>query len=84
MRCWLHFNALSLVGLAVFGVFRVLPAAFGWHSYNEDLADFGRPTPDLWSYVGSGHFVETTFENWESEFFQMGSPQSVALPHHEQ
>src|SRR5688500_2209864 len=23
-------------------------------------------------YLGSGHFLEPTFENWESEFLQMG------------
>jgi hypothetical protein len=26
----------------------------------------------LWSYLHTGDFVEATFENWESEFLQMG------------
>jgi Domain of unknown function (DUF6766) len=68
MRGWLRFNALSLVVLGAFGL--VLQELFGWHPYNEELADYGRPTLDLWSYVGSGHFVEATFENWESEFLR--------------
>jgi hypothetical protein len=47
MRGWLRFNLLLLVVLDAFGVFLVLQAVFGWHSYNEELADFGRPTLDL-------------------------------------
>jgi len=23
-------------------------------------------------YISSGHFIQSTFENWESEFLQMG------------
>jgi len=63
-------------------LFLVLRALFGWRSYNEELADFGRPTLGLWSYVASGHFVDATFENWESEFLQMGSYVLLTLAIH--
>ena len=26
-----------------------------------------------WPYLTTGHFAEATFENWESEFLQMGA-----------
>ena len=43
----------------------------GWHEHNQDLTDAGAPAIDLGSYLMSGHFYQTTFENWESEFLQM-------------
>lgn len=44
----------------------------GWHVYNDELHDLGRPALALSEYVFSGHWIEATFENWESEFLQMG------------
>ena len=32
----------------------------------------GKPTVGYGEYVGEGHFIEAVFENWESEFLQMG------------
>ena len=32
-----------------------------------------RPGPPAVEYLRTGHFVEAAFENWESEFLQMGS-----------
>lgn len=40
--------------------------------YNEELSDLGAPQLSLLEYLASGHFVSATFENWESEFLQMG------------
>lgn len=44
----------------------------GFLTHNEELREAHRPLLDLWSYLHSGHFVSATFENWESEFLQMG------------
>ena len=44
----------------------------GWNEHNEYLRDHGRPAETLTHYLRSGHFLQATFENWESEFFQMG------------
>ncbi|MDB5235869.1 MAG: hypothetical protein JWR44_2862 [Hymenobacter sp.] len=44
----------------------------GWHEYNDDLKDMGMAQLSAGQYLGSGHFLEATFENWESEFLQMG------------
>lgn len=43
----------------------------GWHTLNSELAEKGEPTLDMVRYISSGHFIQATFENWESEFLQM-------------
>lgn len=73
MRRWIWFNALSLVMFGAFLLFVVLQSIFGWHVRNDELAQYGHPADSYWAYLGTGHFVEAVFENWESEFLQMGS-----------
>ncbi|GAA4451585.1 DUF6766 family protein [Phytohabitans houttuyneae] len=73
MRRWMWFNALSLVMFGAFLVFIVLQSVFGWHVRNEELTQYGHAADSYWAYLQSGHFVEAVFENWESEFLQMGS-----------
>lgn len=73
MRRWLWFNALSLVVFGAFLLFILLQSIFGWHVRNEELAQYGHGPDSYWTYLGSGHFVEAVFENWESEFLQIGS-----------
>jgi hypothetical protein len=73
MRRWIWFNALSLVMFGAFLVFIVLQSVFGWQVRNEELAQYGHAADSYWTYLGTGHFVEAVFENWESEFLQMGS-----------
>lgn len=43
----------------------------GWHANNEELAEEGHAVLSMGQYLGSGHFMQATFENWESEFLQM-------------
>jgi hypothetical protein len=73
MKGWVKFNVLSLVMFGAFVVFLVLQSVFGWLSRNEELTHFGRAAESYWTYLGTGHFGEATFENWESEFLQMGA-----------
>lgn len=73
MRRWMWFNALSLVMFGAFLLFLLLQSIFGWHVRNEELVQYGHPADSYWTYLGTGHFVEAVFENWESEFLQMGS-----------
>jgi hypothetical protein len=73
VRRWLWFNALSLVMFGAFVVFVVLQSIFGWQAENAELAEHGRAAERYLSYVASGGFVESVFENWESEFLQMAS-----------
>jgi hypothetical protein len=44
----------------------------GWMEHNDFLKDYGIAAIPLHQYLYSGHFLQATFENWESEFFQMG------------
>jgi hypothetical protein len=72
MPNWVRRNALSLAMLGAFGVFGVLQSIFGWQVRNEELVQQGQQAGSYWSYLGTGHFGEAVFENWESEFLQMG------------
>jgi hypothetical protein len=45
----------------------------GFAEYNEDQKEHQQQEVGLGEYLGSGHFIEAVFENWESEFLQMGS-----------
>jgi hypothetical protein len=43
----------------------------GWQEHNDFLKDYRQPSQTLPQYLKTGHFISATFENWESEFFQM-------------
>jgi len=44
---------------------------FGFEEHNKELIDEGANAINFASYLLSGHFYQSTFENWESEFLQM-------------
>ncbi|MFC6015957.1 DUF6766 family protein [Plantactinospora solaniradicis] len=71
-RHWLRDNALAVSMFGAFLVFLVLQSIFGWQTHNEELTQFGAAPQSFLSYLGTGHFAEAVFENWESEFLQMG------------
>ena len=72
MREFLRNNGLSLALFALF-LASILGQVFaGWRALGEELAIHGHLAPDLRTYLLSGHFLSATFENWESEFLQMG------------
>ncbi len=68
---WL--NGLALVMFTLFVVFAILQSVFGWQVRNEELVQAGQAADSFWHYLRTGHFGEAIFENWESEFLQMGS-----------
>ena len=65
-------NGLSIVLLLLLLCFLGGQVWTGFLAHNQELAEAHRAPLDLWSYLHSGHFVSATFENWESEFLQMG------------
>lgn len=65
-------NALSLVTLALFLAAGLGQIAFGYMAHNQDLSELGQAPLPFADYLISGHFIEALFENWESEFLQMG------------
>ena len=73
MRRVLRDNALSLTMFGLFLVFLVAQSFAGFRANNNDNAEHGQPRESYTEYLASGAFVEATFENWESEFLQMGA-----------
>jgi len=71
-RVWKN-NALSIVLTAFFLGSVALQVYVGQAVYNEQRLEAGRAAVSLGGYLTSGHFVEALFENWESEFLQMGA-----------
>ncbi|PWB24162.1 DUF6766 family protein [Flavobacterium sp. HTF] len=72
MKKFIHQNSLSIVFLLLFiGAFAG-QVIFGIEEYNKEMAENGGQIVTLSEYFTTGHFLESTFENWESEFLQMG------------
>jgi len=64
-------NALSIVFL-LFMIGSLSGQIYTGHIvHNEFLGTHHQPAIDLLTYLMSGHFLQATFENWESEFLQM-------------
>ncbi|AYZ12044.1 hypothetical protein EGY05_08950 [Chryseobacterium arthrosphaerae] len=64
-------NSLSLV-LITLMLFSLAGQFFtGWTTENKELMENGQPALKINEYLHSGHFIQATFENWESEFLQM-------------
>jgi hypothetical protein len=64
-------NGLSLTITAMFLVFMGAQMLTGHAQWNEERQEREEPALPLAQYLGSGHFLEATAENWESEFLQM-------------
>ena len=73
MRRFVYENSLSLTMLGLFLVFLLGQSVAGWLVYNVDQADHRQPAIPYGAYLQSSHFLEAVFENWESEFLQMGA-----------
>jgi len=70
---WVRDSKLAIASLVIFLVLLGAQALTGWHDRNHDATDHHEPTISLAHYLETGHFYEATFENWESEFLQMGA-----------
>jgi len=71
MKKFVKENSLSIVFVILFMVTLIAQVYFGHEEYNKELLEDGGNTVNLPQYLTSGHFIESTFENWESEFLQM-------------
>jgi hypothetical protein len=66
-------NGLLLACFGLFGVFFVGMIFAGAATYNQEQQEHGsHEQVSVLRYLATGDFVEATFENWESEFLQMG------------
>ena len=73
MRQLFRNNGLSLVLFVLFAIFLGAQSYTGWQVENEDREEHNKPALTYPAYLQSGHFIEATFENWESEYLQMGA-----------
>jgi len=73
VRRFLKDNGLTLTFMALFLITLFLMSVTGHHHYNSDQREHREPAVTYWSYLHTGDFVEGVFENWESEFLQMGT-----------
>jgi len=64
-------NSLSIVFFVLFLISIVGQAITGLSEHNEEMKEKGGAQVDMVQYLTSGHFIQSTFENWESEFLQM-------------
>ena len=64
-------NSLSIVLVTLMFIFWLGQFFMGWKTENKELAEEGQKVLNLTEYLQSGHFIQATFENWESEFLQM-------------
>lgn len=64
-------NSLSIVLLSLMLISLIGQFFTGWNTENKELMEEGEATLTLGQYIYSGHFIQATFENWESEFLQM-------------
>jgi hypothetical protein len=65
-------NGLVIVFSLMFIIALALQAFSGWNEHNDELREEHQQEMSFTAYLGSGHFLQATFENWESEFLQMG------------
>lgn len=72
MGKWVKDHGLLLANIALFLIFFGGMIISGAQSYSEDQMAHGEPGVTVIAYLGTGQFLEATFENWESEFLQMG------------
>jgi hypothetical protein len=73
MRRVVRDNGLSITMFALFLVFLVAQSIAGYKANISENEQHRRPPESYGEYLTSGAFVEATFENWESEFLQMGA-----------
>ena len=72
MRALIRNNSLSLAMTALFVLSLAGQVWTGLDEANDERSEHVNAALDLGTYLTSGHFVEAVFENWESEFLQMG------------
>jgi hypothetical protein len=71
MRKWIRNNGLSITFFVLFVVAMLGQTFTGLKEYNAGRKEHHQSPVAMQGYLSSGHFLQATFENWESEFLQM-------------
>jgi hypothetical protein len=72
MKDFLKRNGLSIVVLLMMLATWSAQVATGFAAHNQELMEHQQPSLRFAEYLASGDLWSATFENWESEFLQMG------------
>ena len=64
-------NGLSITFFILFLFSLAGQAITGLKEHNQETVEEGGRPVSFREYLSSGHFLQATFENWESEFLQM-------------
>ena len=70
---FLRNSLLLIVFYLFFCTFLLGQTVTGHRVYNEEQRQHGDTEVSYVEYLTTGHFLEATMENWESEFLQMGA-----------
>lgn len=73
MKIWVRDNGLTIALMTLFAASFVGQALTGFAQDNAELAEHDRRLQSFSEYLTSGAFLSSVFENWESEFLQMGA-----------
>jgi hypothetical protein len=73
MKKILKENSLSIAMFSFFLLSLIGLVATGYSFQNEQLQDHAQPPVSIGKFIMGGTFGEALFENWESEFLQMGA-----------
>jgi hypothetical protein len=69
---WLRDNGLTIALMLLFAASLIGQAWAGWLSALDEIGAHRGEALSLTDYLGGGAFLSSLFENWESEFLQMG------------
>lgn len=70
---WIRDRALTLCLMVMFLLSLAGQFLTGFAEYNSEQAQHGQAAAAVNEYLATGHPWEALFENWESEFLQMGA-----------
>jgi hypothetical protein len=73
MKKFFKENSLTIVLFSLFFIFLIGLSITGYLHENEEMTMHAQPTVTYLQYLVSSSFIEAVFENWESEFLQMGA-----------
>ena len=71
MKNFFRNNGLSIVFFLLFVFSLIGQMVTGLQEHNQETTENGGRAIGMGEYLTSGHFLQSTFENWESEFLQM-------------
>jgi TM2 domain-containing membrane protein YozV len=71
MKNFIRNNSLSIGFFILFIISIIGQVITGLGEHNEQTVELGGHALSVREYLTSGHFLQATFENWESEFLQM-------------